>query len=137
MEGRKFLNPAKVLAARTGEEYGRAAVGRAYYALMLECREAFQRWGFVIPRRDNVHTFLRLRFCRNGNHTLETIGDALTDLGQLRNTADYETSALGLFTANVTAQRAIQKAQDTIALLDGINTDSNQQNAAIAALRQA
>jgi len=49
MDGRAFLGVAQEMALGRTEAHWRAAVGRAYYALMLEGRDFLQRWGFVPP----------------------------------------------------------------------------------------
>lgn len=137
MDGRKFLNPALVLAGQGAEEHWRAATGRAYDALFLECRDTLIRWGHVPARRDNVHTFVRLRFTRNAHADLRSIGADLEELSQRRNEADYQTVSPGSFATSSAAQRCIQKARDAIALLDQITSDPTQETAAIAAIQAA
>ena len=137
MVGRRFLGPAQLLAGRGAEEYWRAAAGRAYYALFVECRDALLRWGFIIPPRDNVHSFVRLRFFTTASAELQGIGRALEDLCRLRNEADYRTTAPGNFASAVPASDALQEARDALSLLDQIVGDPARQAAAVAAIRAA
>src|SRR5260370_41806424 len=97
MNGRAFLESATRLAQGNIQADWRSAIGRAYYAIMLEGRDALQRWGFVLPRRDQVHTFVRLRFAMPTHPDLKAIGLTLEDLGHLRNKADYELTVAGPF----------------------------------------
>jgi hypothetical protein len=94
MPGRDFLGIAHENVAGKTPAHWRGAAGRAYYALMLECREALFRWGFKLPPRDNVHTFVRLRFSFAADIDLKDIGMDLDRLGQLRNKADYSLASL-------------------------------------------
>src|SRR5947207_3348204 len=77
MRGRQFLDLARDNLSGNTEVHWRGAAGRAYYALFLECRDALFSWGFVMPPRDNVHTFVRLRFTFAAEPDLKTIGFSL------------------------------------------------------------
>jgi hypothetical protein len=103
---------------------------------MLECWETLLRWGFTIPPRENVHSFVRLRFVYPADPDLKTIGRILEVLGQLRNDADYRLTA-PRFRTDVFAQKAAQDASRALALLDAIDGDSARQAAAIASIRAA
>jgi uncharacterized protein (UPF0332 family) len=137
MDGRKFLNAALVLVSRHAEEHWRTTAGRAYYALFLECRDALFHWGFSPSPRDNVHTFVRLRYSRNGDLELKIIGRALEDLGRLRNEADYSLTASGSFASDAEARKSIQRARDALALLEQITADPTREASAIAAIQAA
>ena len=67
MDGRAFLDVAQRLLQASTEADWRSAAGRAYYALMLEGRAALQRWGFTIPRTEQIHRFVRLHFLYAGD----------------------------------------------------------------------
>jgi hypothetical protein len=90
MQGRAFIDLAADVLAGNTEPHRRGAAGRAYYGLMLECRDALFRWGFNLPPRDSVHTFVRLRFGYAADPDLKKIGRVLEDLVKLRNRADYD-----------------------------------------------
>jgi hypothetical protein len=137
MNGRAFLDSAQRLAQGSGEADWRSAAGRAYYALMLEGRDALARRGFVLPRRDQVHAFVRLRFYTPAHPDLRAIGRALEDLGHLRNQGDYELTVAGPFANATRAQNAVQQARTAIAVLDAIDHDPSRRAAAVAAIRAA
>jgi hypothetical protein len=135
MDGRGFLPVARDLAAGPTEAYWRAAAGRAYYALFHECLSALRRWGFAVPRRDNAHALVRLRFAYATDPDLKAIGDALDDLVKLRNQADYRLEFPGSFRAPGATKQAIDDARAAIALLDQIDGDPRRRAAAIASIR--
>ncbi len=135
MPARGFLLVARDVVGGATEFHWRAAMVHAYYALLLECRDALLRWGLTIPRRDSVHVWVRLRFAFAGHPDLKRIGNALDKLVRLRNTASYDLRPSTLFSSPADALDAIQKAEDALALLDQIEGDPAQRAAAIASLR--
>jgi hypothetical protein len=135
MNGRAFLDVARELVAGATEAHWRAATGRAYYALMIECRDVLRKWGFIPAPRENVHTFVRLRFSFAADSDLKTIGDALDRLGQWRNKADYQLSLPGLFGSPATATAAVGVVQNALTALDGIDQNPVRRKAAIASIQ--
>lgn len=143
MQGRAYLDLAREVVTGGTEVHWRGAVGRAYYALFLECREALFRWGFKLPPRDNVHAFVRLRFTYAADVDLKRIGLVLDYLGIARNQADYHLSSLAIFCSDVYAHRAIADAAAMLVLLDGIDNDpagrrhgSHQEGISLTTFRQ-
>lgn len=137
MRGREYLELAREIVGGGTERHWRGASGRACYALFLEGREALTRWGFVPAPRDNVHHFVRLHFLFPSDADLKKIGYSLDHLRRLRTLADYDLSVVRAFTSTTAANDAIQKAGDSLALLDAIEADPARQAAAIAAIRAA
>lgn len=137
MRGRQFLDLSRDNLSGNTEVHWRGSAGRTYYALFLECRDTLVRWGFTIPPRDNVHTFVRLRFTFAADPDLKTIGFSLDRLGQLRNRADYDLSHLTQFTSVTAAKNALLEAEQCIALLDTLDGDLARRAAAKAAIKKA
>jgi hypothetical protein len=137
MQGRAFLDLARETLQGGTEVHWRCAVGRAYYALMLECRDALTRWGIKPPPRLNVHSFVRLRFTFPANADLKSIGAALDHLGQLRTRADYDLSPLPQFASPAAAQTALDAADKALDLLDAIYADPTRRKDAIDAILKA
>jgi len=135
MDGSRFLEVARQLVRGTTEAHWRTASGRAYYALMLEGRELLNRWGFVAPPRDQVHSFVRLRFTYAADQDLKQVGRALEELGRLRNQADYELASGPRFQTASKAQQAVQQAQDKLSLLKLVDADPPRRSAAITDIR--
>jgi hypothetical protein len=133
MDGRAFLEPARDLVGGKTEAYWRGAVVHAYYALMLECRDALRRWGFTIPPRQNVHPWVRLKLLYAKDADLKRIGVELDLMAQLRNEASYDLTSSS-FTSTTSAQNTLQRATDAITLLDSIENDPARRAAAIAAI---
>jgi hypothetical protein len=137
MDGRAFLTIARLLAGGSTEAHWRSAAGRAYYALLLEGREALRRWGFGAPPRHQVHAFVRLRFSNTPDPDLQFIGRALDRAGHLRNQADYELSPSHWFSSAAKVRQTIHEATTALARLDQIDGDPARRAAAIAAIRAA
>src|SRR6266545_846790 len=131
MDGRAFLDIAREVVRGTTEAHRRATIGHAYYALMLECRDALGRWGVSVPRRD-VHAFVRLKLLYAGDPDLKSLGDFLDRLSPWRNAATYQLAASPVYATSARALKAIQYADDGLALLDQIDSDPRRRAAAIA-----
>jgi hypothetical protein len=136
MDGRAFLDVARQLVGGT-EAHRHSAVGRAYYALLIEARDALIRWGFPPPPHFQLHAFVRHRFTVPSDPDLKIIGGKLDSLNTLRNQADYQTASAGMFAASQRATAAVRDAQTAIDLLDAINADPARVAAAVAAIRAA
>jgi hypothetical protein len=137
MDGRAFLDSARELLTNPTEPNCRSAAGRAYYALLHEGMTALDRWGFPLPPRENIHSFVRLR-CNFASHPdLISIGRTLDVLSQLRNQADYQLLSAGVFGTGRRANQAVAASQDSIDLLDQIEADPARRTAAIAAITAA
>jgi hypothetical protein len=134
MQGRVFLEVARDVVSGTTEAHWRAAVIHAYYALVLECRDTLYRWGIAIPPRQNVHSFIRLRFLYAANADLKSLGRDLDRWCYFRNQANYDLSTLTKFTSDAFAHDAIQESAAALALLDIIESDPVRRAAAIAAI---
>jgi hypothetical protein len=132
MRGKAFLDVARDLQPKAAEPYWRATVIHAYYALILECRDALTRWGISISPRQNVHSAVRLRFLYASDPELKQIGSALDDWGRHRNEASYNLAPLRKFTTNSLAQRSIVEVTAVLDLLDAIESDSIRRAAAVA-----
>jgi hypothetical protein len=137
MRGREYLEVARELVRGTTEKHWRAAAGRAYHALMLEGRDALFRWGFKLPPRENVHTFVGLRFDYPAHPDLKVIGHTLEMAGRLRNKADYDLSPMSEFSSDARAQQILIDVTLRIDELDAIDADLARRAAAVAAIRAA
>jgi hypothetical protein len=132
MQGRAFLELARELVLGTEEVRWRATVIHAYYALILECREALTRWRIAIPPRQSVHSVVRLRFLYAADPTLNSIGRTLDQWCRYRNDASYNLKALPDFASDRIARLAILEVFDALTLLDAIESDLVRRAAAIA-----
>jgi hypothetical protein len=135
MQGRAFLDQARDSLPGTKPRQRRAAIIHAYYALLLECREAMIRWGLPTLQRLQVHSQVRLRLIYSTDAELNDIGHLLERMGQHRNDASYNLSNLPIFDTPVAATDHIQKAADAIARLDAIDADPVRRAVAIASIR--
>ena len=134
MPGRGFLDVARDFAGGPTEYHQRAAVVNAYYALVLECRDALFRWGIAMPPRDKMHAWVRLRFTYAGDADLRFIGFTLDDMVKDRNKASYDLQAPQFGTPAI-ALNAIKKATTALARLGQIDADPARRAAAIASIK--
>jgi hypothetical protein len=134
MNPRRLLDVAKRLLTRSAEEDWRTATNRAYYAVLLVCRDALERWGFVAPKTDRVHQFVRDRFFQANNPDLVSIGRLLGTLSQKRSYADYDMTS-PFFSTKAIATNAGTDADDALSRLDALEADLVKLAAAIAAIR--
>jgi hypothetical protein len=136
MPGREFLKLAReLLAFGTLPRHWRAVIIHAYYAVLLECRDAMSRWGLPPLTRQEVHTKVRIRLIYAKDPVLKDIGFKLEKLGDHRRLANYDLRALPLFASPAHAQLDVRLATDALALLDAIDADPARRATAVAAIR--
>jgi hypothetical protein len=107
----------------------------AYYALLLECREAMDRWGLPPLTRLQVHAQVRHRLLYASESDLQKIGSTLEHLGEDRNQANYDLSDDLMFAVPHFAQSNVQAAEAALARLDAIDADPALRTAAVASIR--
>jgi hypothetical protein len=137
MQGRAFLELARDVVLGGTEKHWRCTVGRAYYAVVLECRDALARWGYPLPPGESVHRWVRMRFDYPAHADLNFIGTRTGRLARLRNQADCDLSALAAFASDARALDAIQLAANAIDLLDTIEADPARLTTAVNAIKAA
>ena len=113
----------------------RAVMIHAYYALLLECRDAMDRWGLPLLTRQQVHAQVRLRLVYATDPDLKRIGFAVEELVKDRNLASYDLRPLPLFNTAADAQNDVTLSTDALALLDAIDADPVRRAAAVASIR--
>jgi hypothetical protein len=133
MRGREFLDLAKEVHRGGTEVHRRGTVIHAYYALMLECRDAQMRWGLTVPRY-GAHAVVRLKFVYSKDTDLQDIAKTLDRLVQLRNQASYNLGPLAEFASDARAHQAIRDAGAALTLLAAIDGDPVRRAAAIASM---
>jgi len=135
MRGREFLELAREVLPAGRPRHQRAAIVHAYYALLLECRDLLESWGFAPATRHQVHTQVRLRLIYSSDADLKTIGRQLERQSQDRNLASYDLQDLPVFASSKRALDNITFAENAIASLDAIDADPVRKAAAIASIR--
>jgi hypothetical protein len=136
MQGREFLELAhELFSPGASARHWRAAIIHAYYALLLECREAMSRWGLPPLAHQQVHAQVRLRLVYSTDPDLKELGFRLEQLGKHRNSASYDLRDLSMFRSEVEADQDVQAATDALALLDAIEADAARRAAALSSMR--
>ena len=123
MRGRDFLDLAKELLPGTASRHWRAVVIHAYYAILLECRDAMERWGLPALTHQQVHAQVRLRLVYATDPDLKKLGRGLEFLVPYRNRASYDLRPSLDFSSSKLAQSVVQDATSLLAILDSIDND--------------
>ena len=136
MDGRAFLDTAKLLLATPTEAIRRWAVSRAYFAVLTEARAALERWGFAVAATADIDASVIAHFGRAVNVDAIRVWDVLDRLEQNRDAADYFLTAPGGFADDKQVKHLLQLAQTGIDLLDQLEADQ-ERRAAVVAAKQA
>ncbi len=136
MTGREFLVVARETVRGRTEAHWRAAAGRSYYALMLELRGAFARWGLTIPSPVFVHQITLQRTFASTDQDIKQIGRWLEELRRVRGLSDYDLAGRPDFATDVEARRMIRFSTDALAHFDAIDADLPRRTAIAAQIRK-
>ncbi|HEY1380216.1 MAG TPA: hypothetical protein VGF55_25665 [Gemmataceae bacterium] len=126
---------ARELAQEPTEAHWRSASGRAYYALLIELRDAMTNWGLSRPLPSQVHQLVYRRLFVPTDPDMKQIGIWFDRLRTARVRADYETWALAEFGTDAGAKWAVQRADDALKLLDAIEADPPRRDAIAAEIK--
>jgi hypothetical protein len=137
MDGRAFLESARLLMATPTEANRRSAVGRAYYAALNETRAALARWGFSVPPGVDVEEFVNTRFYLAMDMDAVRVSDVLVRLQRNREIADYSLTEAVSFADESMVRDLLLLAEIGIDLLDQIEADPVRRAKAVAAIRKA
>jgi hypothetical protein len=134
MRGREFLDLAREIVGNGGERHWRGAHVHAYYALLLESREALTRWGLPAPSPHTVHHHIRNKLTFAGDKDLKRIGISLDHLSQRRSWASYQLGPHTRHGSEAAARQSIQEAADALTLLDALEVDPAHRTVAVASI---
>ena len=117
MDPLDFLNVANRLKNSSEEEDRRTSVSRSYYAVFNHLRPKIDQFK-PLPGWDQDHRALVEYLTRVNLPELQSVGQALKDLRDSRNDADYE---MGQTCDASKASLACRKAENAIAKFSKIN----------------
>lgn len=136
MKPREFVTAAQDAVRGTTEVHWRTAIGRAYYPLVLELRDAFTRWGLSTPGRASIHELTSRRAFANSDGDMKQIGRWLEQLRKNRGHSDYEMQPRPAFASNAEALSSIRLTTDALVLLDAIDADVPRRRAVFAEIHK-
>src|SRR5205085_3173874 len=113
----------------------RTAAGRAYYALLLEIRDAMTSWGISAPNPSQVRQLVRRRLFASSDPDVKRIGIVLDDLRGSRNRADYETAVPHEFVAATGGRQPVQWSTDALTVFDTVAADRPRRDTVTAEIR--
>jgi hypothetical protein len=118
MDPRTFLDVANQLQTSATEAGRRTSIGRSYYALFNILRVSLESQGISFKKSAADHGRLVRYLTQCGNHEAVRVGQALRDLREQRNQADYEMS---LTLDARQSQLAYQQAQKAVQRFDTLS----------------
>lgn len=118
MNPRDFLGVGTKLHSSPEEADRRTSVSRAYYALFLSAQELLETESVPLQRNYRDHQLVPEYLRNSANQAIEEIGDAIADLRNERNIADYDMVALRF--NQQTCALLLAKARVHLQVLDGL-----------------
>ena len=137
MDGRAFLFSARLLMRKPSEANRRSAVSRGYFAILNEARVALERWGFVVTATADIDGFVVSHFYMALNMDALRVSDALVQLRDNRQQADYSLIGPGIFDDDTEVRRLVRLAEIGIDVLDELESDPARWIVTVAAIRLA
>jgi hypothetical protein len=136
VDGRAFLDSVRLLLTVPSEANRRSAAGPLYCALLNEARDALERWGYPVPARADVPSFVLAPLATVPNMDLVRVADPLEQCEHFRELADDSRTRLTIFDDDGEAKRLLLLAVIAIDVLDQIESDTARRAAVIADLRK-